>query len=89
MAMLARAGSYAVVGYGGRLSNESVLMVALETNAIGNLVGTWPDLWELVQLHAEGRLRLRTETHPLDEVNEVLAGLRGGEITGRAVLVPA
>jgi D-arabinose 1-dehydrogenase-like Zn-dependent alcohol dehydrogenase len=31
---------------------------------------------------------LRSETHPLEEVNEVLDRLREGEVTGRAVLVP-
>jgi NAD+-dependent secondary alcohol dehydrogenase Adh1 len=51
-------------------------------------VGSWIDLWELVQLHATGRIKLRTETHSLDDVNDVLAKLRDGEITGRAVLVP-
>jgi NAD+-dependent secondary alcohol dehydrogenase Adh1 len=56
---------------------------------MGNLVGTWLDLWEVMQLHATGRLVLKTETHPLDSVNDVLAKLREGEVTGRAVLVPA
>jgi D-arabinose 1-dehydrogenase-like Zn-dependent alcohol dehydrogenase len=32
---------------------------------------------------------LKTETHSLDDVNDVLGRLRDGEITGRAVLVPA
>ena len=54
----------------------------------GNLVGSWIDLWELLQLHGRGEITLRTETHPLDDVNEVLGRLREGEITGRAVLVP-
>jgi hypothetical protein len=31
---------------------------------------------------------LRTETHPLEAVNDVLDALRAGDITGRAVLVP-
>jgi D-arabinose 1-dehydrogenase-like Zn-dependent alcohol dehydrogenase len=31
---------------------------------------------------------LRSETYPLDDVNDVLARLREGEVTGRAVLVP-
>jgi D-arabinose 1-dehydrogenase-like Zn-dependent alcohol dehydrogenase len=31
---------------------------------------------------------LRTETHPLEAVNDVLDALREGEVTGRAVLVP-
>jgi NAD+-dependent secondary alcohol dehydrogenase Adh1 len=55
---------------------------------MGNLVGTWLDLWEVMQLHAAGRLVLKTETHSLDSVNDVLANLAEGEITGRAVLVP-
>jgi len=49
---------------------------------------TWVDLWELLQLHAAGKVVLKTETHPLDEINDVLDALRDGEITGRAVLVP-
>jgi len=59
-----------------------------EHAVVGNLVGTWVDLWELLQVHAAGRITLKTETHPLDSVNEVLGRLSDGEITGRAVLVP-
>ena len=59
-----------------------------EHAVVGNLVGTWIDLWELLQLHAAGRIVLKTEVHPLDDVNEVLDKLREGEVTGRAVLVP-
>ncbi len=55
---------------------------------VANLVGSWIDLYELMQLHAAGRIVLKTETHPLDAVNDVLAKLREGEVTGRAVLVP-
>ena len=50
--------------------------------------GSWTDLWELLELHARGSLELRTESHPLSAINEVLSQLRAGEITGRAVLVP-
>ncbi len=60
-----------------------------EHAVVGNLVGTWIDLWELLQLHAAGRVTLKTETHSLDSVNDVLEKLRDGEVTGRAVLVPA
>jgi NAD+-dependent secondary alcohol dehydrogenase Adh1 len=88
MAMLARAGTYSIVGYGGTLSVPSAAMVGTEQAAIANLVGSWADLWELMQLHARGRLTLRTETHPLEAVNEVLARLREGAVTGRAVLLP-
>jgi NAD+-dependent secondary alcohol dehydrogenase Adh1 len=87
-AMLARGGTFSVIGYGGTISIPSVVTVASEQAVVGNLVGTWVDLWELLQLHAAGRIVLKSETHPLDAVNDVLDALRQGEITGRAVLVP-
>jgi NAD+-dependent secondary alcohol dehydrogenase Adh1 len=87
-AMLARGGTYSIVGFGGMVAVPSAAIVGGEATVMGNLVGTWIDLWEILQLHAAGRLVLKTETHPLDAVNEVLEKLRDGEITGRAVLVP-
>jgi len=86
--MLARRGVYSVIGYGGTISLPSVGMIATETAIAGNLVGSWVDLWELLQLHGRGEITLRTETHSLGDVNDVLEKLRQGEITGRAVLVP-
>jgi NAD+-dependent secondary alcohol dehydrogenase Adh1 len=66
----------------------SVAFVSREIEVVGNLVGNWVDLWEIVQLHGRGEITLRTEAHPLEDVNEVLDRLRQGDITGRAVLVP-
>jgi NAD+-dependent secondary alcohol dehydrogenase Adh1 len=86
--MLARRGLFSIVGYGGTVTYPSVALVSGETSIAGNLVGNWIDLWELLQLHGRGAVTLRSETHPLDEVNDVLGALREGEITGRAVLVP-
>jgi NAD+-dependent secondary alcohol dehydrogenase Adh1 len=86
--MLARRGLYSIVGYGGMVSHPSVGFVVGETAVAGNLVGSWIDLWELLQLHGRGDVTLRSETHPLEDVNEVLDKLRAGEVTGRAVLVP-
>jgi len=88
LAMLARRGLYSIVGYGGTVSHPSVGFVAAETAVAGNLVGNWIDLWEVLQLHGRGAVTLRSETHPLEEVNDVLDRLRAGEVTGRAVLVP-
>jgi NAD+-dependent secondary alcohol dehydrogenase Adh1 len=87
-AILARGGTYSVIGYGGTISIPSGALVVNEHAVVGNLVGTWVDLWELLQLHAAGKVVLKTETHPLADVNDVLAKLRDGEVTGRAVLVP-
>jgi NAD+-dependent secondary alcohol dehydrogenase Adh1 len=88
LGMLAGGGLYSIVGYGGTVSTPSVALVAGEATIAGNLVGSWIDLWEVLQLHGRGAITLRTETHPLEDVNEVLGRLREGEITGRAVLVP-
>jgi NAD+-dependent secondary alcohol dehydrogenase Adh1 len=87
-AILARRGVLSFVGYGGTVTNPSVDFVVGEKMYCGNLVGTWIDLWELLQLHVQGKVVLKTETHPLDAVNDVLDALRAGEVTGRAVLVP-
>jgi NAD+-dependent secondary alcohol dehydrogenase Adh1 len=89
MEMLARAGTYSVIGYGGNLPLTSMGLVVDEKSVIGNLVGSWTDLHELIQLHAAGRITLRVETHPLDAINDVLDKLRDGDIVGRAVLVPS
>ena len=88
LAMLARGGTYSVIGYGGTVSAPSGALVGQEHAVIANLVGSWTDLYELVQLHAAGRLSLLVQTHPLESVNDVLQSLRAGEILGRAVLVP-
>ena len=87
-AMLARGGTYSVIGYGGTISIPSGALVVNEHAVVGNLVGSWIDLWELLQLHGRGDITLRTETHPLEDVNDVLDALRAGDVTGRAVLVP-
>ena len=86
--MLARRGLYSVVGYGGTVAVPSVGLVVGESVIAGNLVGSWIDLWELLQLHARGDVTLRTETHRREDVNDVLRRLREGEVTGRAVLTP-
>ena len=88
MAMLARSGTYSMIGFGGMFTMPSAAMVGTEQSAVANLVGSWSDLWELMQLHARGNLVLKTETHPLEAINEVLDRLREGDITGRAVLLP-
>ena len=87
-ALLARGGTSSIIGYGGTVSIPSIALVVNEQAIVGNLVGTWVDLWEILQLHAAGKVTLKTETHSLDSVNDVLEKLRNGEVTGRAVLVP-
>jgi NAD+-dependent secondary alcohol dehydrogenase Adh1 len=86
--MLAKGGVYSVVGFDGVLTVPTVALVGEDVSIEGNLVGNWIDLWEVLQMHGRGQVTLRTEAHRLDDVNDVLARLREGEVTGRAVLVP-
>jgi NAD+-dependent secondary alcohol dehydrogenase Adh1 len=56
---------------------------------IGNLVGTFNDLAELMTLTAQGKVRLHTRTYPLDAVNEAMDDLDAGRLQGRGILVPS
>ena len=62
--MLARRGVYSVVGYGGTASAPSVALIGAEHTIAGNLVGSWIDLWELLQLHARGEVTLARRRTP-------------------------
>ena len=84
---MARGGTYSVIGYGGTVTVPSVALIGEEKSIKANLVGSWSDLYELIELHAAGRIQLRSETHRLSDINAVLDKLRAGEVTGRAVLV--
>ena len=52
--MTARAGSYFVIGYGGTLTIPTLDIISTERNIIGNIVGTYNDLAELMALAQAG-----------------------------------
>jgi NAD+-dependent secondary alcohol dehydrogenase Adh1 len=89
IAMLRRAGTYYVIGYGGVLQVPAIDIISTEINFVGNLVGTYNDLAELMTLTAQGRVRLRTQRYPLDAVNDAMDDLDRGRLHGRGILVPA
>jgi NAD+-dependent secondary alcohol dehydrogenase Adh1 len=86
--MLGAGGSYFVVGYGDTLSVPTIQMVLTETSFIGNLVGSYIDLVELIALVAQGKVTSHNRTYPLDAVNDVLNDLKQGRLQGRGILVP-
>nr|WP_214108642.1 NAD(P)-dependent alcohol dehydrogenase [Acrocarpospora catenulata] len=88
VAMLRRAGSFLVIGYGGVLSVPTIDIISTEINFVGNLVGSYTDLAELMALAAEGKVALHTTTYRLTEFAEALHDLEHGRIRGRAILVP-
>ena len=59
-----------------------------EKRILGTLVGGRKATMEVVALAAAGKVKAVTETHRLDEANQILRNLKNGEVKARAVLVP-
>ncbi|MDX6203613.1 MAG: NAD+-dependent secondary alcohol dehydrogenase Adh1 [Frankiales bacterium] len=88
VASLRRSGSYFVVGYGGVLNVPTIDIISTEINFIGNLVGSYNDLAELMTLAAQGKVSLHTSTYALPDFARALDDLDHGRVRGRAILVP-
>jgi NAD+-dependent secondary alcohol dehydrogenase Adh1 len=86
--MTAPAGSYFVIGYGGTLHIPTLDIISTERNIIGNIVGTYNELAELMALAQAGKVTLHTKAYPLDAAPDALADLDAGRVRGRAILVP-
>ncbi len=87
-AMTRRGGSHFVIGYGGNVDIPTIELISTERNVIGNLVGTYNDLVELMVLAQAGKVTLHTKTYPLDAALDALADLDAGRVRGRAILTP-
>src|SRR6478736_5210427 len=81
-------GSYFVIGYGGTLVVPTLDVISTERNIIGNIVGTYNELAELMVLAQAGKVTLHTKAYPLAEAQQALADLDAGKVRGRAILVP-
>ncbi|HMG31415.1 MAG TPA: NAD(P)-dependent alcohol dehydrogenase [Jiangellaceae bacterium] len=81
-------GSYFVIGYGGTLTVPTLAIISTERNIIGNIVGTYNELAELMVLAQTGKVTLHTRTYPLDAAVEAIQDLDAGRVRGRAILVP-
>ncbi|MFL5590422.1 MAG: NAD(P)-dependent alcohol dehydrogenase [Ktedonobacteraceae bacterium] len=88
VAMLRRAGSHYIIGYGGSLNVPTIDIISTEINFIGNLVGNYNDLVELMTLTAQGKVKLHTATYPLDAALDAIHDLDSGKLRGRGILVP-
>jgi NAD+-dependent secondary alcohol dehydrogenase Adh1 len=87
-AMTHSGGSYFVIGYGGTLTIPTLDIISTERNIIGNIVGTYNELAELMILAQTGKVTLHTATYPLDAAVEAIQDLDAGRVRGRAILVP-
>ena len=88
LAMTRNAGYYYIVGYGGKINIPTLDMITSEKTIVGNLVGTYPELVELMALADRGLVNLATREYPLRAANDALHDLHNGKIHGRAVLIP-
>jgi len=88
VAMLREGGTHYVIGYGGVLSVPAIDIISAEINFVGNLVGTYNDLAELMTLAAEDKVTLHTASYPLDAVNDAMDDLDEGRLHGRGILIP-
>jgi NAD+-dependent secondary alcohol dehydrogenase Adh1 len=89
IAMIEDGGFYYVIGYGQNVDIPTIDIISREISFIGNLVGTYVDLQDLMTLTAQGKVSLHTSTYPLDAINDAMADLDGGRLQGRGILVPA
>jgi NAD+-dependent secondary alcohol dehydrogenase Adh1 len=88
LAMTANGGVYYIVGYGGKIDLPTMDMITSEKTIVGNLVGTYPELVELMALADRGLVHLATREYRLRDANQALHDLHHGKIRGRAVLIP-
>jgi NAD+-dependent secondary alcohol dehydrogenase Adh1 len=88
IAMTRQAGDYHVVGYGENVDVPTIDLISTEKNVIGNLVGSYNDLQDLMALAATGAVTLHTQKYALDDFQQAITDLDNGAVRGRAILVP-
>jgi propanol-preferring alcohol dehydrogenase len=88
LASLARQGLLVLVGLAGGRAPVGFFTQAAEAVVTTSVWGSRNDLAEVIALAQQGKLTSTTETHPLDDINQVLHRLEHGLVEGRAVVVP-
>ncbi|WAM19137.1 NAD(P)-dependent alcohol dehydrogenase [Rhodococcus sp. JS3073] len=86
--MTATGGSQYIIGYGGELRIPTVDFVLGQKNVVGNSVGSYSDLVELMALVEAGKVALHTQQYPLEKAAQALEDLANDRVRGRAILVP-
>ena len=67
---------------------KEFIKIISEKTIVGNLVGTYAELVELMALADRGLVTLATKEYKLSEANQALHDLHSGIVKGRAVLIP-
>jgi len=78
-------GGIVVIATVGNIPN----FLAFEEKTIrGTLIGSRKDMEDVIKISDEHKLKVVTESFPLEQANEVLTRLKNSEIDARAVLIP-
>ena len=72
-------GFYYIVGYGGKIDIPTIDMITSEKTIVGNLVGTYAELVELMALADRGLVKLHTREYKLSAANDALHDLHNGQ----------
>ena len=86
--MIKKGGTYSIIGEGGTVTDTTIDMISREINLIGNLVGTYNELNELMELNRMGRIKITSKVYPMSDVGQVMNELKDGRVLGRCVLDP-
>jgi len=86
--MLRQGGSLLMVGYGGKVEVPTVHLVIEEISIGGSLVGNFTELVELMELNADGKVKMHYTEYSLDNINVALDDFKNRKFTGRGVIVP-
>jgi NAD+-dependent secondary alcohol dehydrogenase Adh1 len=81
-------GSYYSIGYGGAVNVDTIEIISREISVVGNLVGSYTDLVELMTLTAQGKIALHTQLYDLTDAVQAMHDLNEGKLVGRGILVP-
>ena len=79
---------YVLVGLAGGSVPMGFFSQASEVAFTTSVWGSRNDLAEVIALAQQGKLTATTETHRLDDINQVLQRLEHGQVQGRAVVMP-
>ena len=86
--MLRKGGTHFIVGYGGQIEVPTLHIILNEIAIAGSLVGNYMELVELMELNAEGRVKMHAQQYSLDNINTAITDFKNRQIVGRGVIVP-
>ena len=86
--MVRPGGELIMVGYGGKIEVPTAHLVINEISIGGSLVGNYTELVELMELNADGKVKMHYTQYSLDNINVALADFKNRKFAGRGVIVP-